>query len=265
MSLPENQDARLSSMGRGLEVLTALARRAAGGEAITVNSLASDLERERSQVSRTVTALTGLGLARRRSPRGLALDWRWYAEAQELTERRLHTHGATVLQSLSAELGEAAFLGALQGGSTVTLLESLPDDARMIGSWIGRSYPAYCSDAGRATLWDADDAEVRAIFAGTSFREQGPRSPRSVEELLERLAEDRRRGYTVVDEEAEPGLYSVAAPVRDFRGEVIAAVQVVGIREAMVARSVECGAACARAAAELTRLLGVPFDAPPVS
>ncbi|MFF4585489.1 IclR family transcriptional regulator C-terminal domain-containing protein [Streptomyces sp. NPDC001388] len=38
------------------------------------------------------------------------------------------------------------------------------------------------------------------------------------------------RAYSVVDEEAEPGLYSVAVPVRDFRDEVVAAVQVVGPR-----------------------------------
>ncbi|GAT71922.1 regulatory protein, IclR [Microbacterium sp. HM58-2] len=264
MSTAENEGPRLSSMGRGFDVITALARRSTSGEGATVNALAGDLGRERSQVSRTLSALTALGLVERRRDRGLALGWTWYATATELTDRRLHTHGIPVLDALSAELGEAAFLGVLQGDSTVTVLESLPDDSRMIGSWIGRSYPAYCSDAGRATLWDADDDEVRAVFSRTTFHPQGPRSPRSVEDLLERLADDRRRGYSVVDEEAEPGLYSVAAPVWDFRGEVIGAIQIVGTRSELLGRSGECGTACVRAASALSRRLGADASVSPL-
>lgn len=258
MSTAEKPGSRLSSMGRGFEVVTSLARRAAEGEESSVGALANDLGRERSQVSRTLSALTRLGLVERHRDRGLALGWSWYANAQELTDRRLHTHGIPVLDALAAELGEAVFLGVLHGDSTVTVLEGLPPESRMIGSWIGRSYPAYCSDAGRATLWDASDDEVRAVFSRTEFRPQGPRAPLSVEELLERLAADRRRGYTIVDEEAEPGLYSVAAPVWDFRSEVIGAIQVVGTRAELVRRTEECGEACARAAAELSRRLGAP-------
>lgn len=264
MSTAENEGLKLSSMGRGFDVVTALARRSASGEEVTVNALAGDLGRERSQVSRSLSALTSLGLVERRRDRGLALGWSWHADAMELTDRRLHTHGIPVLDALSAELGEAAFLGVLQGDSTVTVLESLPAGSRMIGSWIGRTYPAYCSDAGRATLWDADDDEVRAVFSRTSFHAQGPRSPRSVEELLDRLAADRLRGHSIVDEEAEPGLYSVAAPVWDFRGEVIGAVQVVGAREDLFHRSDECGAACERAASALSRRLGADASVSPL-
>ena len=264
MPTAENEGPKPSSMGRGFDVVTALARRSASGEEVTVNSLAGDLGRERSQVSRSLSALTSLGLVERRRDRGLALGWSWYANAAELTDRRLHTHGIPALDALSAELGEAAFLGVLQGDSTVTVLESLPAGSRMIGSWIGRTYPAYCSDAGRATLWDAADDEVRAVFSRTAFRPQGPRSPRSVDELLERLAADRLRGYSIVDEEAEPGLYSVAAPVWDFRGEVIGAVQVVGAKEDLFRRSDECGTACARAASTLSRRLGADDSVSPV-
>ncbi|MDK0524036.1 IclR family transcriptional regulator C-terminal domain-containing protein [Streptomyces sp. ML-6] len=47
----------------------------------------------------------------------------------------------------------------------------------------------------------------------------------------------RRNGYSVVDEEAESGLCSVAVPVRDFTD---AAVQVVGPRRRLELRTQEC-------------------------
>lgn len=172
--------------------------------------------------------------------------------------KRIAAHGLAVLEDLSSLLGEATFLSVLQGDVTLTTLESLPSGSRMIGSWIGRAYPAYCSDAGRAALWDASAEEVRAIFAATDFSRQGPNTPSSVDEFLDRLDADRRRGFAVVDQEAEPGLYSVAAPVWDFRGEVVGAVQVVGTRDSLHPRTAECGAACAAAAADLSRQLGAP-------
>jgi DNA-binding IclR family transcriptional regulator len=248
-----------SSMGRAFEVLSALAELT--GDAphrATVSRVAARLDRERSQVSRTLASLAAHGLVVRGADRSYRLGWGWYAAAQELTDHRLRVDGLTVLDRLSEAADEACFVGALVGDSTVTIAESLPPTSRMIGSWLGRAYPAYCSDAGQAVLWDASDDEVRAVFAATAFRSAGPNAPASVDDFLDRLGSARKRGFAIVDEEAEPGLYSVAAPVRDFRGEVVAAVQVVGARESLAPRTAELGERCVGAAAELSSLLGAP-------
>ncbi|CAH0198001.1 HTH-type transcriptional regulator KipR [Microbacterium sp. Bi98] len=247
-----------SSMGRGLDVLSSVATLTRDLRPATVSVIADSLGRERSQVSRTLASLERSGLVTRAADRSFALAWGWYAAAQELSAQRLRTHGLVVLEDLSSHLGEAAFLSVLQGDTTLTMLESLPADSRMIGSWIGRAYPAYCSDAGRATLWDAPADEIRAVFRATEFSPQGPNTPTSIDDFLARLDDDRRRGFAIVDQEAEPGLYSVAAPVWDHRGEVVAAVQVIGTRDVMAERTATCGEACARAAAELSRELGAP-------
>ena len=247
---------RRSSMGRGLEILGALAdvtRRPP--YRATVADVVAVLDRERSQVSRTLKFLSETGFAVR-DGKYYALDWTWYAEAQALSARRLHEDGLTVLEALSRQTGEATFLGCLNGDSTVTVVESVPAETRLIGSWVGRAFPAFCSDAGQATLWDADDDEVRAVFARTSFVSAGPNAPADVDDFLGRLADARERGYTIVDQEAEPGLYSVAAPVRDFRHEVVGAVQIVGVREHLVERTALLGQQCVAAADELSALLG---------
>lgn len=249
----------LSSMGRGFEVIAALTElAAASGDGASVTAVAEHLGRDRSQVSRTLAALDRRGYVTRDPSRGYRLAWRWYAEAQEVTEVRLRTDGLTILDDLAADVGESCFLGVLRGADTVTIVESVPAASRMIGSWIGRAYPADCSDAGQAVLWDADDDEVRDVFAVASFDGAGPRAPRSVDEFLARLDAARERGFAIVDEEAEAELYSVSAPVRDFRSEVVAALQIVGERDALVDRTADLGARCRAAADRLSAVLGEP-------
>jgi DNA-binding IclR family transcriptional regulator len=247
----------LTSMGRGFAVISCLAQLTSerhGG--VTVLEVARALGRERSQVSRTLSALAANGLAMRDADGHYRLAWGWYATARELVDGRLHTVGLSIIDGLAEATGEACFLGVLAGDGTVTIAESLPRDSRMIGSWIGRAYPAFCSDAGQAVLWDASDDEIRAVFANTVFRSKGPNAPRSVDDFLTRLHESRTRGFAIVDEEAEPNLYSVSAPVWDFRGEVVAGVQIVGERSSLEPRTAELAAHCMTAATELSAALG---------
>jgi len=218
-------------MGRGLSaVLAAGERHARGLPGGTVAEIAADLGRDRSQVSRSLRTAEQEGFLRRTPQRTFALDWSLLTDAHLLTRRRLHTDGMLALEQLSDETDEGCFLGVLSGDSTVTVGESIPASSKMVGSWLGRPYPAYCSDAGQALFWEASDEEIRKVFAKVPFQRHGPNTPTDVEDFLSRLDAARSRGYSVVDEEAEPGLYSLAVPVRDFRGEVVAALQVVGLK-----------------------------------
>lgn len=218
-------------MGRGLSaVLVAGERHARGLPGGTVAEIAADLGRDRSQVSRSLRTAEQEGFLRRTPQRTFALDWSLLTDAHLLTRRRLHTDGMLALEQLSDETDEGCFLGVLSGDSTVTVGESIPASSKMVGSWLGRPYPAYCSDAGQALFWEASDVEIRKVFAKVPFQRHGPNTPTDVEDFLSRLDAARTRGYSVVDEEAEPGLYSLAVPIRDFRGEVVAALQVVGLK-----------------------------------
>ncbi len=243
-------------MGRSIEVLLSLAEHSGDTSSPwRVGQLATAMERERSQLSRTLSQALTSGLVEH-TRGGYRTSVLTYGIAQALTSQRLRTDGLTVLERLSERTGESCFLGELFGDSTVTFAESLAGDTELFASWVGRAYPAVSSDAGQATLWDASDDEVRAVLAGTDFRSGGPNAAASPEDFLARLATARERGYSIVDEEAEDGLFSVAAPVFDFRGEAVAALQIVGERTALAPRVAELGAACAEAARELTALIG---------
>ena len=216
-------------MGRGMMALLAVgARHAEGFDGGTVADVAARLGKDRSQVSRSLKGAQQEGFLSRSEQREYSLDWSILTDAQLVTEQRLKTDGLTALEGLATETNEACFLGVLSGNSTVTIGEQVPESANLVGSWLGRPYPAYCSDAGQALLWDAPDSEIRKIFGTVEFVKHGPNTPVSVDDFLERLNNARVRGYSIVDEEAEPGLYSLSAPIRDFKGDVAAALQIVG-------------------------------------
>ncbi len=218
--------------------------------------IAVDLGKDRSQVSRNLRSAEQEGFLTRTSQRTYTLDWSVLTDAQLLTERRLQSDGGSALEVLARETDEACFLGVLSGDSTVTIGESVPASSNLVGSWLGRPYPAYCSDAGQAVLWEASEAEVRTVFADVDFVRHGPNTPTGVEDFLARRAAARARGYAIVDEEAEPGLYSLAVPVRDFKGDVVAALQIVGVKERLEPRREACAAALAAQGQWLERRLG---------
>ncbi|WP_395401957.1 IclR family transcriptional regulator [Arthrobacter sp. UC242_113] len=235
---------KTSSMGRGIMAVLAVgSRNAEGLPGGTVADIAADLGKDRSQVARSLRTGQQEGFLARSDHRTYTLDWSLLTDAQVLTEQRLQTDGATALEGLAGETDEGCFLGVLSGDSTVTVGERVPASSNMIGSWLGRPYPAYCSDAGQALLWEASDDDVRTLFSGVAFVRHGPNTPHDVEDFLSRLRAARARGYSIVDEEAEPGLYSLAVPVRDFKGEVVAALQVVGAKTRLQPRMESCAAA----------------------
>lgn len=239
-----------------MAVLAVGARHAAGHPGGTVADIAVDLGKDRSQVSRNLRSAEQEGFLTRTSQRTYTLDWSVLTDAQLLTERRLQSDGGSALEVLARETDEACFLGVLSGDSTVTIGESVPASSNLVGSWLGRPYPAYCSDAGQAVLWEASEAEVRTVFAEVDFVRHGPNTPTGVEDFLARRAAARARGYAIVDEEAEPGLYSLAVPVRDFKGDVVAALQIVGVKERLEPRREACAAALAAQGQWLERRLG---------
>ena len=92
---------------------------------------------------------------------------------------------------------------------------------------IGLRLPAHCTASGLAMLAALDDAELDALYAGVERLEQlTPHSISTLEELRGRLAEARRRGYAIDDEETAPAMLCLGAAVRNDAGAAVGAVAV---------------------------------------
>jgi IclR family KDG regulon transcriptional repressor len=241
-----------SSLRRGLLTLEVLAH-AEGQEGLGVVDVARRLGVDKSQASRTLRALADHGLAERdAASRAYRLGPRLFAYAALVSERRLLRSAPPVLERLVNALGERAHLSVLDGPMVLTLLSHSPTHAVQAAGWVGRTVPAYCTAAGRALLADHDPAALRTLLGGVELVRRGPNTVASLDELEERVREAAERGYAIAEEELEPGLSAVAAPVRGFDGRIVAAVNVSGPSFRFGARLAEAATELMRAADELS-------------
>jgi DNA-binding IclR family transcriptional regulator len=246
-----------TSLRRGIAILSALGGIEADGTGLSVTRIAEVIGREKSQVSRTLKTLTECGLVER-DPATLAyrLGWRFFALAARSGTQRLLVEAQPLLRRLVRELGETAHVSVLQGNEVVTVLSEAPAQAVQATGWVGRTVPVHCTSSGRALLFDHDRDELSTLFAAADRTRSGPRAPRTADELWQRVTAARTHGYAVVEEEFETGLVAVSAPVRDFRGQIVAALNVSAPKFRFARRLRGAGETVRAAAAELSSRLG---------
>lgn len=222
--------------------------------------LARSIGEDKGQVSRTLRTLAGSGLAERvPGTQAYRLGARIYQLAARVFDPRLMQEGPPLLGRLVLDVGERAHLSVLRGREVLTVwTESPPRPEVQATDWAGRTVPAWCTSSGQALLIDHEPAMIGALFGEGGFRGGGPNAPRSTADLTARVAAAARHGYAAVDEEFEPELVGVAAPIRDYRGRIVAAVNISAPKYRLGRRLDEVGARVRADAAELSKRLGAP-------
>lgn len=243
----------------GEDILDALA--SADGlpeSALTASRLAAVTGRDPALVRRIVSDLLALGLVQYHpGTRRLRLGWVLYTYAARITQTRLATSSQQILDRLAQTCRESAWLVVRQGADAVTVAEATPPTSVQTISWVGRSFPVVRSDAGPMLIADLAEGDLHELLGDAPLpRTSARRAPRSVRGVKRLVATARSAGFSILDEQAEPGLTSVAAPVRDFRGRLVAAVVVAGPAERVRPALTETTDAALAAAAELSETLG---------
>jgi IclR family KDG regulon transcriptional repressor len=247
-----------TNLRRELAILTVLG----GEEAIEEGGLgvvriADLIGREKSQVSRTLKVLAESGFVDRDTETlQYRLGWRFFALAARAGEQRLLSVAPALLEWLVENVGETAHLSVLQGVEVLTVLSKSPTHAVKADGWVGLMVPIYCTSSGRALLFDHDSQALSSLLSGVEFRKLRPGTVRNIEELEESIALARERGYALVDEEFEFGLVGAAAPVRDFKGRLVAALNVSAPKFRLGGRLESAGREVKKGADELSALLG---------
>lgn len=247
-----------SGLARDLDLLDVLAGPHAGPGGLGVVRIATLAGREKSQVSRALAALAEQGIVERDpDTQAYRLGWRLYALASRTLEARLLQQAQPHLRRLVGTLHETVHLCVLRGVDVFTLLSEAPAHGFRAVGWDGVVVPAPRTSAGRVLISDWEPDVVRQRYPA----EQLAAAPRWVklrdhESLIAELARVRRRGYAIVDEELEPGLVGASAPVRDFRGRVIAAINVSAPKPRLGDRLETAGRLLAAAATDLSASLG---------
>ncbi|MEV0276902.1 IclR family transcriptional regulator C-terminal domain-containing protein [Streptomyces sp. NPDC050610] len=213
----------LQSLARGLAVLRALGERPGG---MSLARVAEATGLPRATARRALLSLERLGYAASRDrlfrplPRVLELG---YAQLSGLGFTDVvQPH----LESLAARVRESASMAVLDGDD-IRYIARVPTYRIMsVNIRVGTRFPAYATSMGRVLLAGLPADERAARLVRAEPRPLTPHTvtdPRALARILDAAADG---GHALVDEELEEGLRSVAVPVRDGSGRVVAALNV---------------------------------------
>ena len=130
------------------------------------------------------------------------------------------------LEDLSAKLHESSSISVLDGHHIVYVARVATKRIMTVAISVGTRFPAYAASMGRVLLAALSQEELDKYLTEASFEAFTERTVTEPERLREVIAEVRRDGYSIVDQELEEGLRAIAAPIHDSSGAVTAAINV---------------------------------------
>jgi IclR family transcriptional regulator, pca regulon regulatory protein len=135
---------------------------------------------------------------------------------------------SAILADLSRETRQTVNMGIL-AQDRVVYVSRLQSDSVLVTAnvTVGSSLPAIVTSMGKILLASISDEDLRKRITAKSFEGPwGPNALRNISALKKELAAVRARGYAFQDEELASGLRSIAAPIRQRDGGVVAAVNI---------------------------------------
>ncbi|MFC3084601.1 IclR family transcriptional regulator domain-containing protein [Tabrizicola soli] len=128
------------------------------------------------------------------------------------------------LDALSDRIGESSSVSILDGGEIVYVARAAQRKVMSISLMPGSRLPAYCTSMGRVMLAALPEAEARARLGTRALPARTPLTLTEPGTILAELARIRTDGFALIDQEVELGLRSVAVPLVNARGQVVAAL-----------------------------------------
>ncbi|MFI8092157.1 IclR family transcriptional regulator C-terminal domain-containing protein [Streptomyces sp. NPDC086080] len=213
----------VQSLERGLAVI-----RAFGAErpTMTLSEVARETGLSRASARRFLHTFVELGYMAsdgrefRLLPSVLDLG---YAYLSSLTLPEIATPS---LQELSRAVDESTSVAVLDGSDMVYIARVATRRIMSAAIHVGTRFPAYATSMGRVLLAYAEPALLDDYLARTPLERLTARTITDPAGLRAELVRVREQGWALVDQELEEGLRSVAAPLRDGSGKVVAAVNV---------------------------------------
>jgi IclR family pca regulon transcriptional regulator len=130
------------------------------------------------------------------------------------------------MEWLVRRTGESTSIAQLDGSDIVYVARvAVPKIVTLVVT-IGTRFPALPTSLGKVLLAALPDDEVDAVLAEPSRSGVQPLWCPTRDERVAALREVRARGWAMTDEQLAPGIRSVAAPLRDGAGRVVAAMNV---------------------------------------
>jgi DNA-binding IclR family transcriptional regulator len=237
---------KVPALGKGVALLEAVAREPGLG----FTGIQERLGMPKSSTHHLISTMCELGLIKRRSLGGYGLGLKLLELAGLANESNdLQRDAMPLLREFAKRVRLTCHLGVLEQGEAVYLARVEGARDIVVRSRVGQRFSVHCSALGKSLVaWLAPEL-LDTVIANIAFEKRMPKTLTNAADFRLHLADVRRRGWALDDEEQAPNCRCIAAPIRDRDGVVVAAISAVGTLEQVEDRCLETLAAQVIAAA----------------
>jgi IclR family transcriptional regulator, pca regulon regulatory protein len=226
MSEEKNERYLSNSLVRGLEILKMF-----NGEmpTLSLSEIANKLNVSRTTPYRILYTLQSLGYIRQDeltkryelTPKVLELGFTYLNTMPLLDLARPY------LEELRDETGLSTHLGILEGNEVAYIARVPGKGVTTVNVTVGSRLPAHATALGKVLLAFQKEEILSAMLRGKELKSYTGKTKTELLSLEKELKEIKEKGYSTSNEEFENGIFSVAAPILDRQGHIVAAINIV--------------------------------------
>ncbi len=222
---PKPGDSYVRSFARGLAVLRSFG---ADARAQTLTEVAERTGLTRAGARRILLTLLHLGYVTTEgrlfclTPKVLELGFAY------LSSLPVWTQAQPVMEGLVEELRQSCSAAVLDGDEIVYVVRVPAHRIMSVNLGVGSRLPADCSSMGRVLLAGLPPDQLKQRVDAMTLVAHTPQTITDKDQLLAAIEQVRIQGWSLVDSELDAGLMSMAAPIIDHQGRVVAAINISG-------------------------------------
>jgi IclR family pca regulon transcriptional regulator len=215
----------MASLARGLEVMRGFSREQ---RRMSIAQLSHKTGIPRASVRRCLYTLAQLGYVASEDGRNYALQPKVLGLGHAyLSSTPLVVTAQPFLDRVSETVNESCSLATLDGEDILYLGRSVTSRIISVTLNVGSRLPAYCTSIGYVLLANLPRRELDPWLAKAELKPFTERTVTSKEKLREELARVREQDYAIADRLMEIAVRSIAVPVRNAAGTVVAGINVI--------------------------------------
>jgi IclR family pca regulon transcriptional regulator len=214
----------VTALARGLDVMRAFSGQQA--EQLTLADIAKLVQLPRATVRRSLITLCALGYIEE-SDRRFRLAPKVLTLAQAyLSSNLLPRIARPVVERVSTELSESCSVSILHDTDVIYVARSTNKRLSALLGDVGSRRPAYCTSMGRVLLAHLPEPTLDAYFRAVELEPLTAHTITDESELRALLMKIRKQEFCLSDQQMELDLRTIAVPLRNNSGQVVAAIHV---------------------------------------
>lgn len=153
---------------------------------------------------------------------------------QILSQNNIISLARPYIKELAELTGETVHLVQIDGINAVYIdkVEASHNAVRLV-SMVGKTIPLYCSGVGKALLADMSDEKIRSIWEKSEIVRLTDYTITDFSDFEALIADIRRRGYALDNEENELGVRCVAASLKGYNDKPVYAISISAPKDRM--------------------------------